>query len=143
MGVLGITRDITNNKKAEQTLKESEEKYRSVVERANDGIVIIQDMIIKYINPRAFDLPGYDPTEMTGALMTNYVHPDELLKAVEYYKRRIAGEDVPRVYESAFVHKEGRKIDVELAEVSLHTREKPRIWLWSMMSLSRKKQKKI
>jgi PAS domain S-box-containing protein len=114
-GMMGIIKDITEQKKAEKELKESEEKYRNVVERANDGIVIIQDMIIKYVNPRSFDILGYDPMEMIGALMTNYIHPSELPKVVEYYKRRIAGEDAPRAYESAFVHKDGRRIDVELS----------------------------
>ena len=109
------SKDITERKKTEKELKESEEKYRNVVERVNDGIIIIQDMIIKYVNPQSFDLLGYDPTEMIGGLMTNYIHPDELPKVVEYYKRRIVGEDAPRVYESAFVHKDGRRIDVELS----------------------------
>jgi hypothetical protein len=115
LSFVAITKDITERKRAEEALKENEEKYRNVVERANDGIVIIQDMIIKYVNPRAFDVLGYDPTEMIGTLMTNYIHPDELPKVVEYYKRHIAGEDAPRIYESAFVHKEGRRIDVELS----------------------------
>jgi PAS domain S-box-containing protein len=125
IGILGITRDITTRKKAEKELKESEEKYRTVVEQASDGIVIVQDLVIKYINLRAFNILGYDLTGMIGTLMTDYVHPDELPKLVEYYNRRIAGKDTPSAYESVLVHKDGRKIDVELSGRAITYQEKP------------------
>lgn len=114
--VLGVIRDITERKKMEKELNESEEKYRNVVERAHDAIVILQDKnIIKYVNPRAFNILGYNPAEIIGTPMSDYVHPDEIPKVVEYYKRRLAGEDVPGVYDSVLVHKDGRKINVELS----------------------------
>ena len=125
IGILGITRDITTRKKAEKELKENEEKYRTVVEQASDGIVIVQDLVIKYVNPRAFNILGYDLTGMIGTLMTDYVHPDELPKLVEYYNRRIAGKDTPSAYESVLVHKDGRKIDVELSGRAITYQEKP------------------
>ena len=112
-------------KKVEKELKESEEKYRNVVEQASDGIVIIQDLVIKYANPRAFNILGYDLTGMIGTLMTDYVHPDELPKLVEYYNRRIAGKDTPSAYESVLLHKDGRKIDVELGGRTITYQEKP------------------
>ncbi|MBE3122451.1 MAG: PAS domain S-box protein [Thermoplasmata archaeon] len=121
----GVNQDITKRKKAEEALKDSEEKYRNVVERASDGIIIVQDMIIKYVNPRAFNILGYDPTELIDTLMTNYVHPDELPKVVEDYKRRIADEDTPRAYESVLVHKDGRGIDVEISGRAITYQGKP------------------
>lgn len=107
-------RNITERKRAEAALRESENKYREVVERANDGIIILQDGIIKYSNQRVLDIAGFEEREIIGTLMTNYIHPDELTKVMDHYKRRIAGEQIPSIYETAFVHKDGRKIDVEL-----------------------------
>ncbi|MBE3136903.1 MAG: PAS domain S-box protein [Thermoplasmata archaeon] len=138
----GVNQDITERKKAEEALKESEEKYRNVVERASDGIVIVRDMIIKYVNPRAFNILGYDPTELIDTLMTNYVHPDELPKVVEYYKRRIADEDTPRAYESVLVHKDGRGIDVEISGRAITYQGKPADMIMVHDIVKRKKAEK-
>ncbi len=48
--------DITDRKRSEDALRESEDKYRSLVELANDGIVIIQDGLVKYANPRMVEM---------------------------------------------------------------------------------------
>lgn len=101
-------------KKAEIALRESEEKYRNVVERANDGVVIVQDTIIKYINPRKAEVIGFTVDEMINTPFIDYVHPDEVSRVSDFYRRRLAGEDVPPIYETVLRHKNGRKIEVEL-----------------------------
>jgi PAS domain S-box-containing protein len=97
----------------EDTLRESDEMYRNLVERANDGIVIVQDGILKYINPRLAEITGYDVVEATDTPFTNYIHPDEVSKAVERYNRRIRGEKIKTRYESRLIHKNGNIIEVE------------------------------
>lgn len=114
IGTFGISRDITERKKAEEELRESEEKYRNLVERANDGIVIVQDGIIKYINPRLAEISGYTVEEVVDTPFTEYISPDELPEVVDRYKRRMAGEDVPSIYETIIMHKDGSKIYAEL-----------------------------
>jgi len=113
-GILGITRDITKRRQYEEAIRESEEKYRSVVERANDGIAIIQDGILKFGNRRSLEILGYTPQEIMDTPMSRYVHPDELPRVLARYKRRMAGERVDPVYETALLHKDGRRVDVEL-----------------------------
>ena len=109
-----INRMIGALERSGKALRESEEKYRNLIERANDGICIIQDTLLKYANPRLAQMGGYTIEELTDTLFTNYVHPDEIPKVVDYYKRRMAGEDVTTVYETALRHKDGGKVDVEL-----------------------------
>ncbi|MFA4836114.1 MAG: PAS domain S-box protein [Dehalococcoidia bacterium] len=101
-------------KQAEQALQESEEKYRNLVERADDGICIIQDQIIQYTNPASMKIIGYAAQEMTGTPMARYIHPDNLAQVMDRYRKRMAGEDVLPRYESAFLHKDGRKVPVEI-----------------------------
>jgi PAS domain S-box-containing protein/putative nucleotidyltransferase with HDIG domain len=111
---LVIFRDISGRKLAEAALKESEAKYRNVVERANDGISIIQDGIVKYANPRLAQMAGLALEEIIGSPFSGYVHPDELPNVADRYKRRMAGEDLPSAYETILVHKNKSKIYVEL-----------------------------
>ena len=95
-------------------LLESEEKYRHVVERSNDGIGIIQDTLIKYTNKRLAEIVGYSFEEAENKPFTDYIHPEELPRVAEMYKKRMAGEDVPSTYETMLKHREGHTLYVEL-----------------------------
>jgi PAS domain S-box-containing protein len=100
-------------KRAEETLRESKEKYRNIVECANDGIAIVQDALIKYINPRSVEIAGYTVAEETGTPFADYIYPDEVPKVVDYYNRHIAGEKVRSTYETALRHRNDSRIEVE------------------------------
>jgi PAS domain S-box-containing protein len=105
--------DITNSKETEEILRENEEKYRTVIEKASDGIVIVQDSIIKYINPAMCKMLDYSYEECVGSDYTFTIHPDEMDLVVERHDRRMVGDNVPKVYESAIIDKSGNRIDVE------------------------------
>ena len=113
-GVRTTMVDITQQKKAEDALRESEEKYRNVVERSNDGIVIVQDGAIKYANPSLEQMTGYQTDEAIDTPFTKYIYPEEVEEAVDFYERRIAGEQLPSRYERALRHKDGSRIDAEI-----------------------------
>jgi PAS domain S-box-containing protein len=107
--------DNTERRRMENALRESEEKYRSLVERANDGIAIIQDGIVKFANPRLAEFRGEPLNKIIGSRFEKYIHPDERQKALEYYTRRMAGEKIPTTYESVLVRKDKSKVYVELS----------------------------
>jgi len=109
-----LTGEIAERKQAEEKLRESEEKYRNLVERANDGIAIIQDRMLKYVNPRLAEINGYTVEEAIDTPFTDYIHPDELTRVEDRFQRQMNGEEVEQIYESALKHKDGRKIYVEL-----------------------------
>jgi len=114
VGYMGSFVDITERNKMAKSLSESEEKYRSVVERANDGICIIQDGMVKYVNPMLANMWGGTVEEAIGTSFMNYVYPDDLPTVEDNYKRRMVGELVPSVYDTAMRRKDGSKVDVEL-----------------------------
>jgi PAS domain S-box-containing protein len=128
VGAIETTLEITESMRAEEALRESEEKYRNLVERANDGIAIIQDTLIKYINPRLAEISGYTYDEVVGKPFTDYIDPDEIPKVVEYYQRRLAGEEIPSVYETALRHKDGSKIDIEFNTSLITYQKKPTVF---------------
>ena len=100
-------------RKTKMKLQECEEKYRNLVEKASDGIAIIQDMKFMYVNPRLAEMAGYSVKDFLNKPVTNMIHPDEMPKVVDRHKRRLAGEEVPSIYESAIKAKDGRKVLVE------------------------------
>lgn len=91
-----------------------EEMYRTLVERANDGITIIQDEKLVYANPRLSEITGYSLKELVGTSFTHFIHPHYLPQVQELYRRRMEGENVVTVYETVLKHKDGSNVYVEL-----------------------------
>jgi PAS domain S-box-containing protein len=116
---------IDERQRAEEVLRESEEKYRNVVERSNDGIVIIQDGLIKYANPSVKRMTGYDVDAATDMPFSDFIHADEVDEAMEIYARRLAGEALPTRYERGIRHKNGSRIDTEMDGGLISYEDKP------------------
>jgi PAS domain S-box-containing protein len=112
-GIDQLSTLITERKKAEKALKESEEKYRNLIERANDVVIIVQDGIVKFVNNRVANMFGYSVGEMYDTPFLDYVFPDERERIKEFHEQRLKGEDVPDIYETRVLHKDGIKLDVE------------------------------
>jgi PAS domain S-box-containing protein/putative nucleotidyltransferase with HDIG domain len=103
------------NKRMLEKLQESEEKYRGVVEHANDGITIIQDEVVKYANPNLLKLFGESRLEdVLGKPFLSYVHAEERERVLQRYQRRMAGQSVPSVYDSRLKEILGQSVPVEI-----------------------------
>lgn len=100
--------------RALDALEEREARYRDLVERANDGITVVQDGLLRYVNPRLAEMLGRTAEEMTGTSYALYIAPDELPEVVNRYERRMRGEPVSTVYETVLLHRDGRRVLVEL-----------------------------
>ncbi|HPB82989.1 MAG TPA: PAS domain S-box protein, partial [Spirochaetota bacterium] len=81
--------DISDRKNAERALAASEEKYRLVVENAKEAIVIIQDDVIKYVNPKVCDITGYSEESLLERDFFGYIHPEFQSYVADEYKRRL------------------------------------------------------
>jgi len=114
MKILMIARDITEKKEAAQKLKESEEKYRAVVEQANDGIVIIQNDLFKYVNPSFCKMTGYRHEELIDNSYKILVHPEAINEVADRHTRRMVGEDIVKTYDTLLISKNGKRIDVSV-----------------------------
>jgi PAS domain S-box-containing protein len=114
IGTLSSGEDITDRRRAEEALKESEEKYRNLVERANDGITIIQDGTVRYANRALTKLWGGSVEEIVGRPFTDFIDRDEIPTVVERYQRRMANKNVTPIYETTLKRRDGTEIFVEL-----------------------------
>lgn len=109
-----LQQEIANHKAAVVALRESEEKYRNVVERANDAIVIIQDDRVRYANPAMERMVGHEVGSIVGLPFLDFIHPDQKDVLAQRYRDRMAGKHVPPVCESALTDRKGKRIDVEV-----------------------------
>ena len=116
---------ISSPSEIEEEFGELEERYRILVEHANVGVVVIQDRLLKYVNPWLVEISGYTEDELIDSPFGIYIHPDELPKVVNCYVRRMAGEDVPSKYESVFKNKEGQDIRIEISASRIKYQGKP------------------
>ncbi len=106
-------------------LRESEEKYRTLVEKAKDGIVIIQDQCFVYVNPSLAAMSERPPEELIGSSFLVHVAEEEAAKITRLYDRRLQGLEPASMYETVFVTKSGQRIHAEVNAAVIPYRGKP------------------
>ncbi|MEG4029478.1 MULTISPECIES: PAS domain S-box protein [unclassified Microcoleus] len=104
---VGVSRDMTERKKAEEAVQASESKYRSLVETSQDMIWSV-DAIGRYtfVNPAVKYIYGYEPEEMIGRPFSDFVTPEQSQKDLEVFARLFAGESLFQ-YETTQIAKDG------------------------------------
>lgn len=117
--------DITEQRLANIKLEESEEKYHAVVDMANDGILILQDGIIKFSNASFAKMLGYSHLEVDKLEFSKLLPPEYVELQAERNQKSLSGISVPSIYETALLHKKGMLIPVEVNVSSVQYEEKP------------------
>ncbi len=106
--ILTIFEDITERKKTEDALRESEEKFRSFVENANDILYSLsKDAVFTYVSPRWKQILGHEPEEVVGTGIDRYVHPDDLQKCSDFLARVLQTKEKQHGVEYRVRHKDG------------------------------------
>ncbi|MCA1739909.1 MAG: PAS domain S-box protein, partial [Actinobacteria bacterium] len=108
IGASAIARDITENKLAEQALRESEERFRATFEQAAVGVshVALDGSWIR-VNQKFCDIVGYPREELLDLTFQNITHPDDLDRDVGYLRRMLEGETDTYSTEKRYVRKDG------------------------------------
>lgn len=121
IGTVSFGRDITEHKRVEEALQQSEEKYRTLIDNIQDGVFIIQDAKIQFANESFARIGGYTVEEVIGKDFQELVAPEDLKMITDRYYRRQVGEDVPKEYEFRVLHKDGVTRILINANVGLST----------------------
>lgn len=108
--------DISERKRAETTLKQSEEKFRTLVNTAPFGIQLTDlEGKIVYSNPAHHHIRGYESDELIGMYLWDLtVDDDHRNQIMEYYRNIIAKRPEPTMYATREKTKDGREIDVQI-----------------------------
>jgi PAS domain S-box-containing protein len=112
-----ISRDISDRKKAEQKLKESEEKYRTLVEKSLQGICILQNIRLVFANNALAEILGYTIEELlslSSEEVKNLIHPEDREYVVNRHINRLEGKPVPTRYEFRVIRKDQKVRVVEM-----------------------------
>jgi len=115
VGVRGVARDITRRKKVEEQLRRSEERYRELVDNAND-IIYTTDLEGRYtsLNRSGERVSGYTLEEAQGMSWKEIIAPEYFPLVSEMLLRKLATQDLVTFYEIEIIAKDGRRIPLEV-----------------------------
>jgi PAS domain S-box-containing protein len=121
--------DITDIKRAEQKLKESEEQFRTIAEQSFMGIIILQDGLFKYFNKQAVKINGYTMEEIQNWEPYEFkkiIHPEDREFVMEQARKKQMGDpDVVTHYQYRVVKKNGQVIWVDNFSKTINYKGKP------------------
>ncbi|NER82166.1 MAG: PAS domain S-box protein [Leptolyngbya sp. SIO1D8] len=111
-------RDITHRQRTEQALRQSEEKFRRIVEQAKDVIFLVNPQgNFVYTSPNLSKITGFVPQEIAGQHFSPFIHPDDLALCEAVFERVLST---------------GQEQD----EIEFRTRHKAGYWIWQSASLA-------
>ncbi|MFA6289921.1 MAG: PAS domain S-box protein [Opitutaceae bacterium] len=119
--LMGMIRDITERRQAEQALRESEAKLRALFEQAPMGIAVIDSTNGRFlkINPQYCKIVGYSEPEMLGLTFAQITHPDDIETDLSNMRRLREGDLPAFQIEKRYIRKDGSPVWVGLTCVPL------------------------
>ncbi len=108
IGGVGVIRDVTARRVAEEALREREELFRSVVEHASDAIAIVDtNGNAVYANPALERIVGHAKGELAGQSVLAFAHPEDLARAAEGLRTLLTNPGAAVEIEARWRHKSG------------------------------------
>jgi diguanylate cyclase (GGDEF)-like protein/PAS domain S-box-containing protein len=140
---IAIKQDITGRKRAEEALRESEERFRQLAETTLDAVLVGQDGRNVYVNQAAARLLGAaGPEKLVGLNMSAIIDPTHQEWARQQMQRALAGENLPH-FEDLFVRFDGSLMPVEVAVSLLTWQRRPALQVVARDITERKRAEEV
>jgi two-component system NtrC family sensor kinase len=130
-------RDIRERKSAEQTLRQSERRFRRLIEAAPDAIGVSRDARFVYVNPALSSLCGRPDEELVGREIIDVVHADDRELVARAYQTSERGDLPARPLEYRIVRPDGEVVYVETSSISIDHEGRPALLDFSRDTTSR------
>ena len=137
--IMGTIQDITNKKKIEDLIRESEEKYRALTDNSFTGIYINMDYKLLFINQRFAEIHGYDKNELLGRDCMFLIHPEDKDNAMEKMSQLLSGQVNPITIELRRLKKDGSVIWCQMIATVINYQGQPAI-MGNIIDITQKKE---
>jgi len=105
--IQNFVRNVSLRKALEQGLRESKEKYRTLLESSLIGVFILRNGVLQFVNSMFAEIVGYSKEELIDTKLTDLITPEDRSMVKTREERRQKGEDVPEHYEVQFLKNDG------------------------------------
>ena len=128
IGLIGVSRDVTEKVRAERALRTSEERYRQLVEQSPEAIIVHRDGTLLYINKTGAAMLGAgDADAFIGRSLSSFVHPDSHSRLVDALSARVRGEFSAKPSEYRIITADRGIADVEALSVGVEHNGQPAV----------------
>src|ERR671912_752377 len=137
----GVIHDVTERKRAESALRESEQRFRGTFERAATGMALVgTDGRFLRVNRSLCEILGYTERELLGKTFQELTHPDDLEFDLEHLRRLLAGEVRTYQTEKRYLHQDGHVVWALLSVSVVHDEEdEPLYFVSQIQNVSERK----
>lgn len=122
-----LKEEIAERVRYEQAMRESEAKYRMVVEHADEGLAVAQGEFLRFVNAKTAELIGRPLHELYSTPFLEFIHPEDRARVKDNYRRRLAGEQVQSSYTIRFLHADGETRWMQISAVAIEWEKKPAV----------------
>jgi len=120
-----LEEELIETRHREVSLQDTEDRYRLLVENANDAILLIQDGVVKFVNYQAVASFGYSEQEFLTTPIFDLVHPEDRSMVTERYLQKVRGDNQPTRFTYRTIHKNGQIRWIENSSVMVKWQGRP------------------
>ncbi|MGA2490572.1 MAG: PAS domain S-box protein, partial [Anaerolineales bacterium] len=131
-GMWAIIRDVSEHKRIEQNLRESERRYRELLDNSMQGVIVFQNMRIEYVNKAIMEVLGYNDAELKSfkpVEILQHVHPQDRRMFRDILQRRMINVPTSERYSMRVFHKNGEIRWIEARNVPIELQGKPALMI--------------